>query len=423
MNPNYSDHQYYAGNNSRKLPKPTSSGTLGSNTAEQPAFQQQYNNYSINNYGSQQYPQQPYQNSYYNYQQVNGYQNYDTRNHMYYQQQHQNVQQYQVNNINGSLNYNQGLDNSAMYVNGTHNIPNPNTGYKPVESYVDVNKDGYLLSIENQEKSSGNPTTDQEENPTKRKSSNGPVLESKRAKHEMADQNILPSNNNYEETCPKDESNDKRITDEESEESLSDNESDTNKIENTGSLNKDEDSTLLSENGSNNVVPVHGTSITLVTEEEIAKWREERKMMWLLKISNNKRQHMDKMGIKEDELKERKNVLHEAKKQKQFIQNIQNQLTRFNPKVNLNVKILQREMAKENEKLLKFIQELGDANLLDYELNDEEKEKLFGGNDNESTRRGNGFNQRNKSRNFNRNNNTVSRYNQKRETNKEPSIP
>lgn len=120
-----------------------------------------------------------------------------------------------------------------------------------------------------------------------------------------------------------------------------------------------------------------GTSITLTTDEDIAKWREERKKMWLLKISNRRQEHMQRMGIKEDDLKGR-SVLQESKKQKQFIQSIQNQVNRTNPKANLNVKIVQREMAGENSQLLDFITELGDAHLLEYELTPEEKTKLFG---------------------------------------------
>lgn len=122
---------------------------------------------------------------------------------------------------------------------------------------------------------------------------------------------------------------------------------------------------------------IQGTSITLATEEDIKQWREERKKMWLLKISNKRKEHMETMGIKEEELKGQ-SVLQETKKQKQFIQSIQNQVGRTNPKSNLDVKIVQREMAQENSKLLEFIRELGDAHLLEYQLTPEEKLKLFG---------------------------------------------
>lgn len=126
---------------------------------------------------------------------------------------------------------------------------------------------------------------------------------------------------------------------------------------------------------------VPGTSITLVTEEDILKWREQRKKMWLLKISNNKQKHMEGMGIKEEDLKSQKSALQEGKKQKQFIQNIQNQVNRINPRSTLSVRIAQREMAQENSKLLDFIEKLGDAGLLHCELTEEEKEKLFGPQD------------------------------------------
>lgn len=130
------------------------------------------------------------------------------------------------------------------------------------------------------------------------------------------------------------------------------------------------------------MLTVPGTSITLVTEEDIIKWREQRKRMWLLKISNNKQKHMLEMGIKEEELKGQKSALQETKKQKQFIQSIQNQVNRINPRSTLSVRIAQREMAKENSDLLDFIEKLGDAGLLNCELTDDEKEKLFGFNDN-----------------------------------------
>lgn len=122
---------------------------------------------------------------------------------------------------------------------------------------------------------------------------------------------------------------------------------------------------------------IQGTSITLATEEDITKWREERKRMWLLKISNKRIEHMERMGIKEEELRGH-SILQESKKQKQFIQNIQNQVNRTNPKANLNIKIVQRVMAQENLQLLQFIKELGDCNLLEHELTAKEKSKLFG---------------------------------------------
>ena len=129
------------------------------------------------------------------------------------------------------------------------------------------------------------------------------------------------------------------------------------------------------------VVTVPGTSIALVTDEDIAEWREERKKMWLLKISNRKEQHREAMGIKEEEVSNMGNVLKESKKERQFIQSIQNQVNRFNPKVNLNLKIVQREMMDDNTKLLTFIKELGDAGLLEYELSEKEKNALFGNQD------------------------------------------
>ena len=125
-------------------------------------------------------------------------------------------------------------------------------------------------------------------------------------------------------------------------------------------------------------VNVPGTSIKLQTDEEIKKWRDERRSMWLLRISNNKEVHMKNMGVDEADLK-KKSVLKTARKDNQFIQNIQNQVYRYNPKIDLNLKVVQREMAVENMKILQMIEELGDAGLLKCELTEVEKNKLFGG--------------------------------------------
>lgn len=148
---------------------------------------------------------------------------------------------------------------------------------------------------------------------------------------------------------------------------------------------EDEDKGLL-DSASVPVISVPGTSITLNTMEDITKWREERKKMWLLKISNNKLKHMQDMGIQEDELKGHRGPLQDAKKQKQFLQSIQSQVSRINPRSTLSVRVAQREMARDNSKLLDFIEKLGDSNLLTYELTESEKEKLFGSN-NQNDRR------------------------------------
>ncbi|KAG0669790.1 hypothetical protein C6P45_003310 [Maudiozyma exigua] len=132
------------------------------------------------------------------------------------------------------------------------------------------------------------------------------------------------------------------------------------------------------ENNKKNSINIQGTSIKLDTDEEIAKWKEERKRMWLLKISNRKEEHMKAMGIKEVDLKNT-SVLNEARKQKRFIQSIESQVHRYDPNANLNLKVVQRGMSAENDKILEFIQELGDAGLLEHELTPEEKDKLFGG--------------------------------------------
>ena len=143
-------------------------------------------------------------------------------------------------------------------------------------------------------------------------------------------------------------------------------------------LDEVESDEQLESEGSGKVILVPGTSIALITDEDVKRWREERKKMWLLKISNNKKKHMQEMGIKEDELNGQSSILKESRKEKQFIQSIQNQVQRGNPRVDLNLKLIQREFANENSKLLDFIRELGDAGLLEYELSQEEKDILFG---------------------------------------------
>ncbi|CAI4052913.1 Rsa1p SKDI_16G0840 [Saccharomyces kudriavzevii IFO 1802] len=166
---------------------------------------------------------------------------------------------------------------------------------------------------------------------------------------------------------------------------------------------KEKDSEKSESESSEKVVLVPGTSISLITDEDIKKWREERKKMWLLKISNNKTKHMQSMGIKEEELKGRPSILRESRKEKQFIQSIQNQVQRGNPRVDLNIKLIQREFASENSQLLDFIRELGDAGLLEYELTQEEKDILFGTFE-DNNRNNYKPNYRNRKTNLNRNN-------------------
>ncbi|KOG96126.1 Rsa1p [Saccharomyces eubayanus] len=168
-------------------------------------------------------------------------------------------------------------------------------------------------------------------------------------------------------------------------------------------LDEDEDEQRQEGEGAGKVVLVPGTSIALVTDDDIKKWREERKKMWLLKISNNKTKHMQSMGIKEDELKGQPSILRESRKEKQFIQSIQNQVQRGNPKTDLNIKLIQREFANENSQILDFIKELGDANLLEYELTQEEKDVLFGTPE-DNTRNNYKPNYRNRNANSNRGN-------------------
>ncbi|CUS23204.1 LAQU0S08e04412g1_1 [Lachancea quebecensis] len=135
--------------------------------------------------------------------------------------------------------------------------------------------------------------------------------------------------------------------------------------------------TVEAKNKEAKIIAIPGTSITLESEEDIKKWREERRKMWLVKISNQREKHKSDLGIEEEDVS-RNEAFQQVKKDKQFIQSIQNQINRSGPSPNLDLKLIQRTMAKENIKLLNFIKELGDAGLLQYELKEEEKQKLFG---------------------------------------------
>ncbi|CAR30219.1 Rsa1p [Lachancea thermotolerans CBS 6340] len=137
--------------------------------------------------------------------------------------------------------------------------------------------------------------------------------------------------------------------------------------------------TIEAENKEAKIIAIPGTSITLESEEDIKKWREERRKMWLVKISNQREKHKSDLGIEEEDVS-RNEAFQQVKRDKQFIQSIQNQINRSGPSPNLDLKLIQRTMAKENIKLLNFIKELGDAGLLQYELKEEEKQKLFGSN-------------------------------------------
>lgn len=160
---------------------------------------------------------------------------------------------------------------------------------------------------------------------------------------------------------------------------------------------------------------IPGTSIVLKTDDDIAKWKEERRKMWLIKISNNKETYRQKFNIKEEEL--HSNTLQESRKERNFIQNIQNQVKRFHPKPSLTIGLHQRILKEENSKILDFIKELGDANYLKYELTEEEKGVLFGNrerkNDNNNNKRFHGrYDHQANGRGHNNNNNY--NYNQNR---------
>lgn len=416
MNNNYTP---YNTNNSGNLPQPRSSGTIGQSEANNNSNydgDEYYNNHPdykkrkmeptgyYYNSVQEPFPQSPllpqHQQQYYNqpypYGNMNiGYQGYNY-NQSYYQDYNMNqpiipqqyTPQYQTSNTYKNQNNINKLDNTItsklvsygdMYSDHKKSDNDKNHKTTNTNESTITKKRKYVRESSTKVKNASKDVTTVPMVPMVSKPLDLPEEQSNLEKGEVKDVTInkeFPDNGTKEKSSiPRDEKDEKY----------------------------DNDDT----DGSKETVVVPGTSITLISDEDIAKWREERKKMWLLKISNRKEEHRLAMGIKEDELNKMGNVLKESKKEKQFIQSIQNQVNRFNPKGNLNLKLVQREMESGNSKLLSFIKELGDAGFLEYELSEKEKSALFGSQD-ENGRFNNKKNDRFRNNN---NNNRRSNYN------------
>lgn len=372
----------YNNNPPRHLPKPTSSGTLGDNQPEQthPANSQPYYNIPVNN-------------------DINGYyySNIALKNnnnlYMHNNQQQYHQQSHQI--FSNNLPYQQYMMTNwnQQHVQPQHVQPNENNNLNQIQSNDTIQdyvpnlaptvsiKDSFHsnVNVNNNIKSSFIGNSEVNDHMEKKRIYS--QMNSDHFEKEMNQNKAELSSSSSESESDSSSESDSEIESGSESKSPKPSEIHSTKSE-VKSITKSTITTKPTIESDDEEKPklavVAGTSITLVTEEDITKWREERKKMWLLKISNNKKKYMEEMGIKEDELRETKSVLQESKKQKQFINSIQSQVTRMNPKANLNIKIIQREMAKDNMKLIQFIKELGDAHLLDYELNEEEKEALFG---------------------------------------------
>lgn len=378
MNNNYNPYQ---STGQQGLPKPSFSGTLGSNDDENRnkhtltnEIDEQYDpkrqrlpqtiNQGYYNYGTtQQTPPNPYYNQPYMYGNMN--QNYSQN---YSQNYHQGYQM--PINVPPQQNYIGYDQQPSMYENTRKMIPKTSQ----LTSYEDVYSNKKIPSKGN----NGNTTNPSNNNKNNNNESKKKKLVASPIKKtpKKSEVEIKP----FEDDCPP-EMHSSKPNGKEQPVLL------VEKIQESGKKDDDKNTEEIDddeENGETDVVTVPGTSISLVSDEDIAKWREERKKMWLLKISNHKEQHREAMGIKAEEVSSMGNVLKESKKERQFIQSIQNQVNRFNPKVNLNLKIVQREMMDDNTKLLSFIKELGDAELLEYELSEKEKSALFGNQDENS---------------------------------------
>lgn len=374
------DYNAYQTNGQQGLPKPSFSGTLGGNDDDidnnrnkhtlTNEIDEQYDpkrqrlpetiNQGYYNSGNTQYtPQNPYYNQPYMYGNMN--QNYgQSYNQTYYQSYPMPI------TVPPQQNY-MGYDQQpSMYGNTSTLSPNSSQ----LTSYEDVYYNKKNPTKDNNSKNNNNNSNNNENK--KKKVAASPIKKTPK----KSEAEIKPVEH---DTSPEVHSS-----------KLNDKEHPVLPVHKIQKIQDVDDSKNIDEQDDDeekdkpDVVTVPGTSISLISEEDIAKWREERKKMWLLKISNHKEKHREAMGIKEEEVSNMGNVLKESKKERQFIQSIQNQVNRFNPKVNLNLKIVQREMMDDNTKLLSFIKELGDAELLEYELSEKEKSVLFGNQDENS---------------------------------------
>lgn len=352
-----------------QLPKPTSSGTI---INEKETGSQATNDTNNNTHAANYYPYHSYNSTYINYnnsyqQYPEGYNNNNTNNTGY-----SVANSFTQNNSGpaisgyyapqyGGVNHHPYYDGYSNNVTYNNTYPQPSIQQPSLPPQLPDYSDIYVTKVSDNV-SNKKPTKNN--NQSKKKSITQKTTNDKRKIPDTNKKNLSDTNK-------------RKLSDTEN----INNDSSTSGDDDTSS--SDEQATTLHSDDSdtNKPITVPGTSISLQTDEDIANWRNERRKMWLIKISNNKEEHMKRMGIKPEDVQKLNSVLRETKKEKQFIQNIQNQVKRFNPNVNLNNKIIQRDMESDNLKILQFIKELGDAKLLDCELTEAEKNILFGGKD------------------------------------------
>lgn len=151
---------------------------------------------------------------------------------------------------------------------------------------------------------------------------------------------------------------------------------------------------------------IQGTGISLESEEDIKKWQEQRKINWMLKVSNKKNLHNEILknpenfkdsedaeiqnflkfqkdhNITADTQEIQKNTFKEFGKIKETVRKMFQQIDKDNNNSSVtniaSMKLIKMEEEKDNLKILPFIKALGDMNKLEYTLTDNEKEKLFG---------------------------------------------
>lgn len=151
---------------------------------------------------------------------------------------------------------------------------------------------------------------------------------------------------------------------------------------------------------------IQGTGISLESEEDIKKWQEQRRINWMLKVSNKKSLHNEILknpeSFKDSEDKQikaflkfktehkisadlqesEKNSFREFGKVKEAVRKMFQQIEKDDNNTSItniaSMKLIKMEEEKDNLKILPFIKALGDMNKLEYTLTDNEKEKLFG---------------------------------------------
>ncbi|XBW34889.1 hypothetical protein QEN19_000453 [Hanseniaspora menglaensis] len=181
---------------------------------------------------------------------------------------------------------------------------------------------------------------------------------------------------------------------------------------NTGELVKTEedsndDDDLDEEESKISTKFIAGTGISLTSATEIKDWQQQRRINWLLKVSNKKQLHNEIlanpesfMSSTDEEVQKfiqfqkdnnltaetenkHRNTFKEFGKIKETVKKMFQQIEKDDHQnsstANIaSMKMIKLEEQKENVSVLPFIKLLGDLQKLDYKLTEMEKEKLFG---------------------------------------------